>query len=154
MRKFGVRGKQLFSESKWLTGKFFLPMTPRQSLALSSVLTNPDNTEGLASFAKTIVNDAGRFGTILTVDRFDDHLTWHVSVSALSDQFKPMLWERLKPSQREAVSQLARELSRTWAGPIPMSKTFKTRATRSFVDSQSRKKESLDEELVQCRLCL
>jgi hypothetical protein len=77
---------------------------------LSKVLTNPDSTEGLASFAQTIVNDAGRFGTILTVDRCDDYLTWHVSVSALSDQFKPMLWERLKPSQREAVRQLAREL--------------------------------------------
>src|SRR5258705_10880192 len=33
-------------------------------------------------------------------------------------------------------------------------KTFKTRATRSFVNSQSRKKESLDEDLVHCRLCL
>jgi hypothetical protein len=85
-------------------------MTPRQSLALSSVLTNPDNTEGLVSFAKTIVNDAGRFGTILTVDQFEGQLTWHVSVSALSDQFKPMLWEQLKPSQREAVRQLARGL--------------------------------------------
>jgi hypothetical protein len=61
-------------------------------------------------FAKTLVNDAGRFGTILTVDRFESQLTWHVSVSALSDQFKPMLWQRLKPSQREAVRQLAREL--------------------------------------------
>jgi hypothetical protein len=56
------------------------------------------------------VNDAGRFGTILTVDRFDDHLTWHVSVTALSDQFKPMLLGELRPSQREVVRQLAREL--------------------------------------------
>jgi hypothetical protein len=32
-----------------------------------------------------------------------------VSVTALSDQFKPILWE-LKPSQRESVRQLAREL--------------------------------------------
>ena len=55
-------------------------MTPRQSLALSSVLTNPDNTEGVASFAKTIVNDAGRFGTILTVDQFESQPTWHVCV--------------------------------------------------------------------------
>jgi len=56
------------------------------------------------------VTDGGRFGTILTVDRLDEHLTWHVSVTALSDQFKPILWNELRPSQREAVRQLAREL--------------------------------------------
>jgi hypothetical protein len=44
------------------------------------------------------------------VDRLEDHLTWHVSVTPLSAQFKPMLWNELKPSQREAVRQLAREL--------------------------------------------
>ena len=85
-------------------------MTSRQSVALSAVVADVNDTERLKMFAKTIVNDAGRFGTILTVDRFESQLTWHVSVSAQSDQFKPMLWERLKPSQREAVRQLAREL--------------------------------------------
>ena len=85
-------------------------MPPRQSLALSSVLTNPDSTEALAAFAKTIVNDAGRFGTILTVDRLEGRLTWHVSVMSLSDQFKPISWKELKPSQREKVRQMAREL--------------------------------------------
>jgi hypothetical protein len=85
-------------------------VTPRQSFALSHILKDPNDTEALKAFAKTIVNDAGRFGTILTVDRLEDHLTWHVSVTPLSDQFKPMLWNELKPSQREAVRQLAREL--------------------------------------------
>jgi len=85
-------------------------VTSRQSFALFNVLTDANDTEALKAFAKTVVNAAGRFGTILTVDRFDERLTWHVSVTPLSDQFKPMLWNELKPSQREAVRQLAREL--------------------------------------------
>jgi hypothetical protein len=85
-------------------------MTSRQSFALSAVVADVHDLERLKAFAKTVVNDADRFGTILTVDRFEGRLTWHVSVTALSDQFKPMSWEVLKPSQREAVRQLAREL--------------------------------------------
>ena len=85
-------------------------MTKRQALALSDVVKDPKDTEALKAFAKTIVNDAGRFGTILTVDQIDGELHWHVSVSALSNGFKPILWEKLKPSEREAVRQLAREL--------------------------------------------
>jgi hypothetical protein len=73
-------------------------------------VTDVNDTEGLKSFAKTVVNDTGRFGTILTVDRLEDRLTWHVSVTALSDQYKPISWEELKPSQREAVRQLANGL--------------------------------------------
>jgi len=84
-------------------------MTSRQSFALSEVVVDVNDTDRLKAFAKTLVNDAGRFGSILTVDRFQGRLTWHVSVTSLSE-FKPMLWERLKPSQREAVRQLAREL--------------------------------------------
>src|SRR6476646_5683995 len=85
-------------------------MTSRQSFALSEVVVDVNDTDRLKAFAKTLVNDAGRFGTILSVDRFQRRLTWHVSVTSLSDQFKPMLWDELKPSQREAVRQLAREL--------------------------------------------
>jgi hypothetical protein len=85
-------------------------MTKRQALALSDVVKNPNDTEALKAFAKTIVTDAGRFGTILTVDLIDGELRWHVSVSALSNGFKPIFWEKLKPSEREAVRQLAREL--------------------------------------------
>ena len=77
-------------------------MTSRQSLALSAVVVDVNDTDRLKAFAKTLVNDAGRFGTILTVDRFEGRLTWHVSVTSLSDQFKPIPWEELKPSQREA----------------------------------------------------
>jgi hypothetical protein len=69
-----------------------------------------NDTERLKAFTKIVVNDDGRFGTILTVDRFEGRLTWHVSVTSLSDQFKPILWQELKPSQREAVRQLAHEL--------------------------------------------
>jgi hypothetical protein len=69
-----------------------------------------NDTDRLKAFAKTLVNDTGRFGTIFTVDRFEGRLTWHVSVTSLSDQFKPIPWEELKPSQREAVRQRAREL--------------------------------------------
>ena len=85
-------------------------MTKRQSFALCRVLADPRNTEPLRTLAKTIINDAGRFGTILTVDLWKGELHWHVSVTPLSDQFKPMLWAQLKPSQREAIRQLAREL--------------------------------------------
>lgn len=69
-----------------------------------------DDREPLKAFAKTIVNDAGRFGTILTIDLFNGELRWHVSASALSDGFKPIFWDHLKPSQREGVRQLTREL--------------------------------------------
>jgi hypothetical protein len=85
-------------------------MTSRQSFALSEVVVDVNDTDRLKAFAKTLVNDAGRFGSILTVDRFQGRLTWHVSVTSLSDQFKPIPWEELKPSQREAMRQLAREL--------------------------------------------
>ena len=92
-------------------------MTSRQSLALSAVVADVNDTERLKAFAKTVVNDSGRFGTILTVDRFEGRLTWHVSVTSLSDQFKPIFWEELKPSQREAMCQLARELLNDVGGP-------------------------------------
>jgi hypothetical protein len=85
-------------------------MTSRQTFALSAVVTDVHDIERLKAFAKTIVNDAGKFGTILPVDRFEGRLTWHVSVTALSDRSKPILWDELKPSQRESVRQLAREL--------------------------------------------
>src|SRR4051812_12525926 len=85
-------------------------MTARQSFAVLNPISDPHETESLKPFAKTIVMGTDRFGTILTIDQFDDRLTWHVSVSALSDQFKPILWINLKPSQRETVRQLAREL--------------------------------------------
>jgi hypothetical protein len=55
-------------------------MTKRQQLALSSVVKDINDTEALKAFAKTIVNDAGRFRTILTVDQIDGELRWHVSV--------------------------------------------------------------------------
>jgi hypothetical protein len=85
-------------------------MTPRQAFAISNILTDTNDIEALKPFAKTIVNDAGRFGTILMADRCDGELRWHVSVSALSEMFKPISWDELKPSHREAVRQLAREL--------------------------------------------
>jgi hypothetical protein len=50
-------------------------MTSRQSLALSAVLTDVTDIERLKAFIKIIVSDAGRFGTILTVDRFEGRLT-------------------------------------------------------------------------------
>ena len=50
-------------------------MTSRQSFALSMVVTDANDTGRLKAFAKTVVNDSGRFGTILTVDRFEDRLT-------------------------------------------------------------------------------
>jgi hypothetical protein len=85
-------------------------MTKRQQLALSNVVKDINDTEAVKAFAETIVNDGGRFGTILTVDQIDGELRWHVSVSALVDGFKPIFWEKLKPSLREGVRQLAREL--------------------------------------------
>jgi hypothetical protein len=73
-------------------------------------VTGVPDSERLTAFSKIDVNDADKFGTIMTVDRFEDRLTWHVSVTAFSERSKPVLWEELKPSQREAVRQLAREL--------------------------------------------
>ncbi len=84
-------------------------LTKRQARALSSI-RDPNQLEGLDGFAKTVINDVGRFGTILTVDRFEGDLRWHVSVSMLSEAFKPIKWSSLKPSEREAVRQLARDL--------------------------------------------
>jgi hypothetical protein len=95
--------------SPMVVGKY-LRMTQRQAFAISKILTDLNDTETLKAFAKTIVNDAGRFGTILMTDRCDGELRWHVSVSALSEMFKPISWDELKPSHREAVRQLAREL--------------------------------------------
>ena len=88
----------------------YLVMTLRQAFAISNILTDINDTESLKAFAKTIVNDAGRFGTILMADCWEGELRWHVSVSALSEMFKPISWDDLKPSRREAVRQLARDL--------------------------------------------
>ena len=37
-------------------------------------------------------------------------MCWHVSVTALSPNFKPIAWKDLRPSQRETVRAVAREL--------------------------------------------
>jgi hypothetical protein len=106
-------------------------MTKRQELALARVVKDPDDTDALRAFAKTVVNDAGRFGTILTVDMLDGELRWHVSVSALSNDFKPILWDGLKPSEREAVRQLSRKLLEDVGQPAPIRIRPKTKATKS-----------------------
>jgi len=61
-------------------------------------------------FAQTVVNNAGQFGTILTVDLWKGALWWHASVSGLNNQFRPLSWNKLHPLDREAVRQLARDL--------------------------------------------
>jgi hypothetical protein len=47
------------------------PVTSRQSFALSAVVTDVHDVERLRAFTKIDVNDTGKFGTILTVDRFE-----------------------------------------------------------------------------------
>src|SRR4051812_12616238 len=85
-------------------------MTTRQAFAIANIVRDPNNTKALEQFAKTIVNAAGRFGTILTVDKVEEGWCWHVSVTTLSEFFKPVSWKELKPSERESVRRLAREL--------------------------------------------
>jgi hypothetical protein len=89
--------------SKYREDRKVSAVTSRQSFALSAVVVDVNDTDRLKEFAK-------RFGTILTVDQLEGRLAWHVSVTPLSDQFKRIPWDELKPSQREAVRQLAHEL--------------------------------------------
>jgi hypothetical protein len=85
-------------------------VTTRQTFAISNPLLDPTDTDALQKFAKTILRDSSGFGTILTVDHFNDITCWHVSVTALSPHSRPIAWKDLKPSEREAVYQVADEL--------------------------------------------
>jgi hypothetical protein len=46
-------------------------------------------------FAEKIFRDGAGFFTILTVDHFNGIQCWHVSVTALSPNFKPIAWKNL-----------------------------------------------------------
>ena len=85
-------------------------MTPRQLLALSNPLADPNNTDALKRFAQTFVIGDEQFGTVLVVGVVEGEWSWHVSVSALSDHYKPIWWEDLRPSQRKSVRELAADL--------------------------------------------
>ena len=77
---------------------------------MSNPLLDPTDASALHKFTRTIVRDDGGVGTILTLDHFNRVSCWHVSVTTLSPISKPIKWKDLKPSQREAVREVAREL--------------------------------------------
>jgi hypothetical protein len=85
-------------------------VTTRQTFAISNPLLDPTDTSELQKFAEKILPDGAGFFTILTVDHCDGITCWHVSVTALSPNSKPIKWNDLKPSQRESVRLVAREL--------------------------------------------
>src|SRR5688572_17385571 len=85
-------------------------MTTRQTFALSNPVRNPADTQALMKFSKTVTNEDGRFGTILSVESSEGWFKWHVSITVLSEEYAPIDWDDLKERQRAAVRNLGLQL--------------------------------------------
>jgi hypothetical protein len=85
-------------------------MTDRQSFALANPVMDLEDLAAIEKFARTLTRGVRKFGTILTVDRYRKELWWHVSVSVLGADLKPVPIERLLAVEKTAGERLAREL--------------------------------------------
>ena len=85
-------------------------MTDRQAFALSHVLADLEDLSILKKDSSNLARGVLRFGTILTVDKYRNEFSWHVAVSLLNRELKPVPIEQLSVSEKSAVMDLAREL--------------------------------------------
>ena len=85
-------------------------MTDRQVFALSHVLGDLEDLSVLKKHAVNLARGVLKFGTILTVDKYRNEFSWHVAVSLLNRELKPVPIEQLSVSEKSAVRDLAREL--------------------------------------------
>jgi hypothetical protein len=85
-------------------------MTDRQVFALSHVLGDLEDLSVLKKHAVNLARGVLKFGTILTVDKYRNEFSWHVAVSLLNRELKPIPVEELSVSEKSAVMDLAREL--------------------------------------------
>src|SRR5215467_9131216 len=85
-------------------------MTDRQVFALNHVMTDLGDLAGLQKHALNLARGVLKFGTILTVDKYRNEFSWHVAVSLLNRQLKPIPIERLSVTEKSATIDLAREL--------------------------------------------
>jgi hypothetical protein len=85
-------------------------MTDRQAFALSHVLADLKDLSVLKKHALNLARGSLRFGTILTVDKYRNDFSWHVAVSLLNRELKPIPIEQLSVIEKSATIDLAREL--------------------------------------------
>ena len=85
-------------------------MTDRQAFALSHVLADLEDLSILKKHASNLARGVLRFGTILTVDKYRNEFSWHVAVSLLNRELKPIPFEQLSLTEKSATIDLAKEL--------------------------------------------
>jgi hypothetical protein len=85
-------------------------MTDRQAYALSHVLAALGDLTILKKHALNLARGSLRFGTILTVDKYRNEFSWHVAVSLLNRELKPVPMEQFSVTEKSATIDLAREL--------------------------------------------
>src|SRR5262245_34022104 len=85
------------------------PMTPRQLSAIGDPI-HPKDLDAVSRFAQEVTKDGRRFGTVLTVDRTPGEYSWHVMVSFLDAEHRPVPLLKLRDSDRRAAETLAKEL--------------------------------------------
>src|SRR5262245_26534637 len=84
-------------------------MTPRQLSAIGDPI-NPKDLDAVSRFALEVITDGRRFGTVLTVDRTAGEYAWHVMVSVLDADSRPIPLLKLRDADRRAAENLAKEL--------------------------------------------
>ena len=84
-------------------------MTPRQLSAIGDPI-NPKDLDAVSRFAQEVNKDGRRFGTVLTVDRTAGEYSWHVMVSVLNADYRPVPLLKLRDADRRAAESLAKEL--------------------------------------------
>jgi hypothetical protein len=84
-------------------------MTPRQLSAIGEPV-NPKDLDAVSRFAQEVSIEGRRFGTVLTVDRTPGEYSWHVMVSVLDADDRPLPLLKLRDADRRAAETLAKEL--------------------------------------------
>jgi hypothetical protein len=84
-------------------------MTPRQLSAIGDPI-NPKDLDAVSRFAQEVTKGGRRFGTVLTVDRTAGEYSWHVMVSVLDADLRPVPLLKLRDADRRAAESLAKEL--------------------------------------------
>jgi hypothetical protein len=82
----------------------------RQEIALNNVATGLSDAAALEKYARTLTRGTRKFGTILTLDLHKKDVSWHVCVSMLDSEGKPLLTDHLSSADKSATLRLAREL--------------------------------------------
>jgi hypothetical protein len=85
-------------------------MNDRQVFSLRNIVTDHEDVAGLEKYARTLTRGVRKFGTILTVDLYKKTFLWHVRVSPLNPEGKPLSIEQLSLIEKSVTLRLAREL--------------------------------------------